>query len=1333
MDKNGFDGLALLHDLAPFLPVDRLHALLVGQPIPTEIEGSALFADISGFTALAERLSRELGQERGAEELNTQVNYTFVGLIDATDRYRGSVLRFSGDALTVWFAGPNHAARAVTAALAMQAVMSAVAAVLPDLRLKVGIGSGLGRRFLPGDPSMGVFDVLIGPAITRMAEAEGLAEPGRIVICPETARAVAGQFTLRPLLDGHQIILPTIFASAPSESGRWPSIRWLNHIDRAWELVDACRPYLPVPIYERLEGGSGGYIADQRLASPLFVRFTGLDDAAPDAAQKLDEMVRHAQDIVARHGGFLNEVGVDDKGSLLVALFGAPIAQENPALRAAQAALALRGSLPHVQSVSCGLTCDRLFAATVGSPMRRAYAIIGDSVNLAARLMSQARPDEILADARACEMAHEVAWTPLDPIRVKGKIAPVRVYSLLDKAIQPDLPTSTPAGFVSRAREMEALQWVLDATRIRQTRTLIMQGQPGLGKSHLLGEFIGMLQANGITALIGSGRSIEQQVPYHTWRDIFSAFFDLGRIAGQAAQREAVLARVASVAPEMVDNFPLLNDVLPLGIPETNLTRALEPAQRHGVLVRLLITLLQAWLAEDGLAIILDNAQWLDALSWDLADRIAHEITHRPLALLIALRPFDTEPPQEFKAIQEQDNTRRLELQKLDAENCALLAAEQLGVGSLPDPIAQIIMQKTGGNPLFIKEIITVLVESGIIRVAGGEVEITGDPANLQLPDNIEGVVRNRIDHLPPDQQTLLKVAAVLGLQFECRALREIQPLSLDDKTLRANLEALEALDLVRLGGTSEDEAVYGFRYAITRDVAYHTLSFSQRRKIHQAIAQWYEQEHAGNLSAYYPLLAHHWREAESPDKELHYVLLAGYQAAAQYANEDAIRHLRRALELPQLTDQAVIYDLLLRLQNLYHLRGEREPQLDALHRLSDLAEATGNDAWIATTGIAWARYQASVAAYPECIEAAVSAFEAAERLHDIRLMAQASIYRGLGLMHLGELEEASIHLLQPLASDDPEIDAWRLDVLGLTLSQMKLFQEAEEIYVRALAKARSSNNRPALARVLHHQGDNYAARGEYEQAKALYSEALTIRKATGDRQGAAETLSCLGTVALETGNYEEALYYLEATGEDFRATADREGQAATLNAMGRLSFERGEYDAARTYLREALAIRRAIGNRQGISITLMNLGLVEAFVGNVLEAEKLFGESLATDQSLGQSTLAASQFAGWGLAAFKQGNREVALAHIHSALEVIEYYGLAQLPYPFTISLICVDVLSAYGQHIRARSILESAYDLLIERADQILEPERRARYLLTIPTHRQIMALYEETGPRH
>lgn len=1326
-----FEGLALLHELVPFLPIDKLFAILNDEPLQDDVFGAALFADISGFTALMDALSRELGPERGAEELNQQINATFSGMIDAASRYHGTVIRFSGDGLTAFFAGEDAALRGAAAGLAMQAFAQAIMAHYPDLRLKVGIGLGETRRFSPGDPSLGVFDVLAGPAVTQMAQAEGMANPGQIVLSPAASAAIGTTFAQQPLKDGFTFLTPTIFVPENLQD-RWPALRWLDYADRAWELVEACRPYVPPTLYDRFSSGHGAYVADLRLVTPLFIRFTGIDYQAADAATQLDELVRAAQSRIQQYGGYLCEVGVGDKGSEMLALFGAPTALENPGLRASYAANLLLDELPHVQSLHFGLTCDQLFAGAVGSPMRRAYAVVGDDVNLAARLMSQAGPGDILADVRASEMAHEFAWKALTPMRLKGKIAPVRVYQLSGSA-RTTQPLWPDGRFVARENELSALRWALETEGAHQARILCMVGQPGLGKSHILRKFNDLLMEMGITGLHGGGRSIERQTPYHPWQDIFKDYFALEASETSANRRDKVVGRLSEIAPNLVTHAPLLNDILHLGIPENDFTQSLEPAERHTILGNLTVALLNAWLTEDALALVLDNAQWMDALSWDLVGRVAQQITDYPLTILLAMRPHKNRKPAALLQIERMPHSRELLLKPLNEEDTGLLAAETLGADSIPGPIAQLILQKTGGNPFFIKEVAIVLQSSGIIEVVDGAAVLKGDPETLRLPDTVQGIVRTRIDQLPPDQQTLLKVAAVLGPQFQYRTLRAIQPLRLSEPALRASLDALDSMDLHCIEQTEHD-AKYAFQYAITRELAYNALSFSQRHQLHGAVARWYEMEYGADLAPHYGLLVHHWRAAEVLERERVYTYLAGTRAAEQYANDDAIAYLSRTLEITPEDKIDIRFDTLLRLEDLYDLVADRRNQRATLHALTDVVRVADDLEWQARVKIQWSRYYQNVAKYESAMHAAREAFEIASAAGQADLMAHSRVHEGIAMMQLGRLRDARAILeSKHQHSNQTANEVWRLTVLGVTLSQMGLYNETQAPFHEAQSLALATNNRAAAGLVLKSMGDNCVAMADYEQATEYYNRSLNIRIAIGDNKGEAETLSKLGVLALLTGEHEQAKSFLEQIRSLAQKTVDRASEAETLRSIGMLSYQQRDYETAQRQLAQALEIRQQIGDQRGATFAKIDLAMCEIMRGRLEDAQELLDDALAASEHLGETSRMHVRFLHQPLAAqlaLRHGDRNTAQTLIHDTVATSERVGLANLPNPFQMSLIGYTVLSGLGETEAARTLLHNAYMLLNDRADRISEPEKRARYLLTVPAHREVVGLYERAG---
>ncbi len=555
-----------------------------------------------------------------------------------------------------------------------------------------------------------------------------------------------------------------------------------------------------------------------------------------------------------------------------------------------------------------------------------------------------------------------------------------------------------------------------------------------------------------------------------------------------------------------------------------------------------------------------------------------------------------------------------------------------------------------------------------------------------------------------------------------------MQPLNLSDADLRANLEALAAVGIRRTDTLNGDSA-YTFHNITTREVAYGTLAFSQRRQLHRAVAQWLEQEYQDHLALYYPALVHHWHLAEDPDRERHYCRLAGAQSAAQYMNDDAAAYLERALELTPGSDPTALYEILLQLESIYHLRAERIKQRLALIGLTALAKRQQHARWQAESGILWARHYESMAEYERSLEAAQAAYAAAEQASDRRLMGLSNVYWGLALVDLARYQEAQARLSTTITDQDDMLEARRLNILGNSLSAQGEHDAAQAAFEEALKYSRAAANRESIAQTLSNLGDNYARMSEYEQAIRCHEEAIAIRLSMGDRQGVAITFYNLGLLALRIGDYETAQHDFDQARVIFEMIDDRNGQALTTNGIGRLAYQRSDYAAARSCFTRALEIRRAIGDREGIRESLIDLGLVEAALGHTEEAETIFGDALAADQDLGKSAQAASVFAAWGQLALRLGDLTAAQFYTQMAINTIEKHGgLARLDEPFQVSLSCYEILTACGEHAQARVILQQAYDLLMARAKRISNAERQARYLMTVPAHRQIVALMEK-----
>ncbi len=907
--------------LSAYLPVDRAHALARGEALPSHTQGAALFADVSGFTPLTEALARQFGPRRGAEELTRHLNRVYDALVAEIHRQGGSVIGFSGDAMTCWFDANSSSLRAAACALAMQNAMQAFAQVsLPRfvgppiaLTMKVGVATGPARRFVVGDPAIQLLDVMAGATLTRMAAAEHLAQRGEVIGDVPTVAAIEGRAEVvewrTDETSGERFAVIDGLQAAP-----------LVHAEPAPPSVltaDQLRPWLLPIIYERLSSGQGEFLTELRLAVALFVRFEGIDyDGDEAAGEKLNAFIHRVQTVLAKYEGVFLQLTTGDKGSYLHAAFGAPLAHEDDAHRAVSAALELQALPPElhfIRPLQIGITRGGMRAGAYGGLTRRTYDVMGDDVNLAARLMQAAAPGEVLVSeavqhaASRGEVTSPLTWEALPPLRVKGKAEPISVHRLLGQvARHAKRPSSHSAmgNMIGRAAEREQMAARLAALARGESGVCLVEGEAGIGKSRLVTDLLEGAARVGVRHLSSAGDAIEKSTPYHVWCSVFTQVFEWDTLPADPDARRAHLAEaLAQLPPGMEERAPLLNVVLPVDWPDNELTAQMTGEVRADNTRELLLALLQQAARRTPLLLVLDDAHWLDSASWALALAVSQRTRNDPLLLVVVTRPLSQPWPDDYARLRAQPGLLCLLLEALPSADILALVCQRLGVTRLPDPVAALIRDKAEGHPFFSEELAYALRDSGVITIDNGGAERTCriapgvDFRTVTVPDTVEGVITSRIDRLAAPQQLTLKVASVIGRVFAFRLLRDVHPVEADKPQLANTLSALQRLDLTLLD-MPDPNLTYLFKHIITQEVAYNLMTFAQRRELHHAVGKWYEYTFASDLASHYPILAYHWSKTDDRAKAIAYLEKAGEQALAQYANQEAVSFLNEASRL---------------------------------------------------------------------------------------------------------------------------------------------------------------------------------------------------------------------------------------------------------------------------------------------------------------------------------------------------------------------------------------------------------------------------------------------------
>ncbi len=524
--------------------------------------------------------------------------------------------------------------------------------------------------------------------------------------------------------------------------------------------------------------------------------------------------------------------------------------------------------------------------------------MIGDVVNLAARLM-QAADDDILCDEATCQLAQSrLAFDALPAVCVKGKSEAVAVYHPSGEAGRRKKATRPHAVMVGRVAEREVLTERLRTLEKGTGGVVVVEGEAGIGKSRLVEDLLDQAESFAVTSMLGWGDAIEQATLYYAWRPVFAQLLDLDLLADTPeAQRKRVMARLEA-SPELLDLAPLMNAVLPLDLPDNELTAQMRGEARANKTHDLLLQILQEAVSASPLLLVLEDAHWLDSASWALAKLVSRDV--QPVLLVLATRPMPDPPPSEYSQLLHDPDLVHLRLGALSPNQALSLVCARLGVTELPGSVADFIRHRTEGHPFFSEELAYALRDSGLITVEDGICRVApqaGDLRTLRFPDTVQGVIAGRIDRLTPHEQLVLKVASVIGRVFPFCILHDIHPVEADRPCLTDHLSRLEQLDITPLE-TPEPDLAYIFKHIITQEVAYNLMLFAHRQLLHRTIAEWYERVYVDDLSPYYPLLTHHWSIAGDATKAIDYLEKAGDQALRSGACREAAGFFTRALEM---------------------------------------------------------------------------------------------------------------------------------------------------------------------------------------------------------------------------------------------------------------------------------------------------------------------------------------------------------------------------------------------------------------------------------------------------
>jgi class 3 adenylate cyclase/tetratricopeptide (TPR) repeat protein len=1041
------------------------------------------------------------------------------------------------------------------------------------------------------------------------------------------------------------------------------------------ERFTSPRAYTPKHLAEKILTSRSALEGERKQVTVLFADLKGsmelLADRDPEEARKLlDPVLEKMMEAVHRYEGTVNQV----MGDGIMALFGAPLAHEDHAVRACYAALDVQVAIRRYAEqlwrtsgvggvhVRVGLNSGEVVVRAIGSDLRMDYTAVGQTTHLAARMEQLASPGSTLLTADTLRLAESyVEVKPRGPVPVKGLENPVEVYELLGAGPRRSrLHAAATRGltkFVGRDRELEQLREALSRAAAGHGQVVAIVGEPGVGKSRLVWEVTHSHRTHGWLIVQATSVSYGKATPYLPVIDLLRGYFQIEDRDDQRKVREKVMGKLLALDRSLEPSLSAFLALLDAPVDDAQWQR-LDPPQRRQRTLEAVKRLLLRESQAQPLLVVFEDLHWIDSETQALLDSLVESLPTSRALLLVNYRP-EYEHRWGGKTYYTQ-----LRLDPLPPESAEELLQALLGSDPGLQPLKRLLIEPTEGNPFFLEESVRTLVETQALVGEPGAYRLARALPSVQVPATVQAVLAARIDRLRPEEKSLLQTAAVIGKDVPFALLQAIA--EVPEEELRRGLTHLQAAEFL-YEASLFPELEYTFKHALTHEVAYQSLLHERRRALHARIVEAMERLYPDRLAERIEQLAHHTLHGEEWEKAVTYLRQAGLKAMMRSVYPQAVARLEQAVEalshLPEGRERLELaIDLRLELRQALFPLGDADRVFEYLSRAESLAQTLGDRRRLGHVSAYLSATLWVLGKHHQAIEVGERAASIATETDDFGLQVLMNFYLGLVNHAQGKYRQASDMFMKNVSTligdlayerfGMPSLPSvvsrhwliWSLAELGEFSEAIRRAEEAVRIadaadqtftrviaclavgglylYQHDLAKAIPLLERGLeLCETWHialwlpslacRLACAYARSGRIPDANRVLAQGIPTK-------GTVETArvtAWLGQACLTAGRRDEAIGLAERALQLCRESQERGVEAWALRLHGEIASHQNRPDVAtaETHYEAAMALASELGMRPLVAHCYLGLGKLHRRTGKRGQAQ----EHLATATTL--------------------------------------------------------------------------------------------------------------------